>query len=72
MKKLIFMAVLALAGCAESEVERAQREYDLIEKTPLAQDQLCEAAIRVRDAHLRAGNAKDYELWTIFANTDCS
>lgn len=72
MKKLIFMAALALAGCGETEVEKAEREYRLVEKTPLADAQLCAAAIKVRDAHRAAGNAKDYELWTLFAQTDCA
>lgn len=69
---VIVIATLALSGCWESGVEKAEREYRLIEKTPLAAAQLCEAAIKVRDAHLRAGNEKDYDLWTIFAQTDCA
>ncbi len=68
----VLIATLALSGCWESEVEKAEKEYRLIKKTPLAEAQLCEAAIKVRDAHLRAGNEREYELWTIFAQTDCS
>lgn len=76
MRLLAPVAAILLAGCngllGPTDAEKAEAEYELIEKTPLAQDQRCAAAIKVRDAYRAAGDADAYEMWTLFAQTDCA
>jgi PBP1b-binding outer membrane lipoprotein LpoB len=74
MRKLIFIAVLALAGCA-SEAEKAEAEYRIVEANAIEgidDADVCAAARKVEDAYLREGNAEKHKLWSLFASTDCS
>lgn len=72
MRWIVIAAAISLTGCGASPAEKAKAEYELIEKTPLAQDQLCAAAVKVRDAYRAEGNADAYQMWTLFAQTDCA
>ena len=72
MKPLYLALLLLLPACSLTEAGRAEDRYREIEKGgAVTRDQLCQAAIDVRDAHLRAGNSADYQRWSVLAVTDC-
>lgn len=72
MKHLALPLLLFLPACAFTEAGRAEERYEMIERGGEAtKDQLCQAAIEVRDAHLRAGHEWDYQLWSVKASNDC-
>ena len=70
MKRLIFIAALALVGCA-SEAEKAEEEYRIVAARAIDDRDKCAAARRVEAAYLREGNAKSYEHWNLIAASTC-
>lgn len=71
MKKLIFMAALVLAGCGESEAEKAEKEYDIVASEAIDDGAKCAAARKVEAAYLAEGNAERYDHWNLIASVDC-
>ena len=71
MKKLIFIAALALAGC-QSEGERAEAEYDRIRYSGASQSQLCRSALAVSEAYRLDGKSQDAQAWAGYAESDCA
>lgn len=67
---LASLALLALPGCGESAVAKAERRYEWIkEYGDLAE--LCAAARDVKDAYLDANDQHQYQLWDVTAGADC-
>lgn len=72
MKKLIFMAALALAACAESEAEKAENEYRMAEASIIDPAQKkCAAAKKVAAAYAAEGDEGSYSQWDLRAYNDC-
>jgi hypothetical protein len=74
MRKLIFIAALALAGC-QSEGERADRQieapYYEAGISGASPDVLCSRAFEVSLAYKSSGNSKQSEQWDSKASAHC-
>lgn len=68
----LFLPLLLLAGC-ESAAEKAEAEYDFIDKSisTTAADR-CRAAQVVQEAWLAERDKLRYEIWSSRAALDCS
>jgi len=72
MKKLIFIAAIALAGCGQSAGEKAEAEYRIARESGVDGVQACEFESRIRDAYLRDENKEKYQLWRAAAYATCT
>ena len=73
MKRLIFMAALALAGCSPSEAEKAENEYRMAEAAMIdPAGKKCVAARKVVAAYAAAGDQDAYSRWELTAYNDCA
>jgi hypothetical protein len=71
MRKMIFIAVLALAGC-QGEGEKLEAEYRIARQSGVTSEQACEFEGRIRDAYLRDENKSKYQRWRLAAGTSCN
>jgi len=72
MKKMIFIAAMALAGCSQSPGERAEEAYLDAKNSGAAQAQLCRSAQAVEQAYRTSGEASKADQWKLYAQIDCS
>lgn len=64
------LALLALPGCGESAVAKAERRYDWVKEYGDL-GELCAAAREVKDAYFDANDQHQYQLWDVTAGADC-
>ena len=72
MRRLWLLSLLALGGCGQTEVERAEKELQILEQTtPQDEDALCRAKQKVADAYLHAQIADKFEKAKLYADITC-
>lgn len=71
MRKLIFIAALALAGC-KSEGERAEAQYEIETSGFVSEDDKCVAARKVQQAYLADQDEEKFRRWRLTADIQCN
>lgn len=66
-----FIAVLTLAGCSQSEGEKAEAEYEIARSVGVDSAAACQFESRIRDAYLSDQNEDKYKHWLRAANLSC-
>lgn len=66
------IVALALAGCAQSEGEKAEAEYRIVRQSGVDHSQACQFESRIRDAYLRDENKSKYQQWRMAASNSCN
>jgi hypothetical protein len=67
----IVAALLLLAACGPSPVEKAQREVDFLEKNGGSNAEKCAAYTKLADAYRDAENAKEWQLAKVMQDSTC-
>ncbi len=70
--RALFIAVLALAGCAQSAGERAEEAYTDAKNSGATQAQLCRSAQAVEQGYRADGESDKADQWKLYAQVDCS
>ncbi len=71
MRKLIFIAALALAGC-QSEGERAEAQFKIETSGFVSEDDKCNAARKVQQAYLADHDEENFRRWRLQADLHCN
>ena len=71
MRKMIFMAVLALAGCDEPMSEGNEVGVEAAAMPPATHEQLCQSARSARDASLGV-EPESARRWAKVVNEQCA
>jgi uncharacterized lipoprotein NlpE involved in copper resistance len=69
-KALAIVATLALLGCS-NQGQRAEDQYHMVEKANPTPQDLCDAARKVADIYLQAGDLAKYGDWKNTADINC-
>jgi hypothetical protein len=67
----IILALL-LAGCAEKESAKLERQVDMMKKAGATSAELCTKEREIADAYLREENAEEYDLKKLSADVRCN
>lgn len=68
---LAAVAFLLLAACGETDTDRLERQYAMIERAGASKDELCQKAREIEQAYLEAGDEREYQLKKLGADADC-
>ena len=71
MKKLLLIAVIALAGCA-SEAEKAEDAFVAAKNSGASETELCRSAQAVKGAYERESENAEVKHWAGLAQAHCS
>lgn len=71
MRNLIFIAAIALAGCA-SEADRAAEAFEMAKSSGASETELCRSAQQVAAAYGRTSDTAQAENWESWARIHCS
>ena len=72
LKLAVPLAFALLAGCGQSEGEKAEAELDLVLSGFPSPDEVCGAKRRVEQGYLRDGNKEKYQRWRVNASLACN
>lgn len=68
---LVIVAAAALAGC-QSELDRAQADYEFMKRNGTSQSELCRAGDAIVAAALKEKDRFEYQMAQVARDLDCA